>query len=417
MKSGHVPILDNGTLDAALSYAARGWRVLPVHCPPDDAKKARIRDWGTAATTDADTIRGWWKQWPDANIGVLTGAVSGVFVLDVDPRSGGNETLANLEAEHGALPDTVESQTGGGGRHIFFRVPSGMGIGTTKLGPGLDLRGDRVYVVVPPSVHGSGVVYEWESSSHPDTTEIADAPKWLLPHFTQLTQVYTGDTGLHKVTHNTQGVGGVPAYTEYTVSSASPEKSGTCVDWVHDSRVIEAIHRTLPKHPGERNDAIFQFVRDLKAIDGLRDVKATSLLPVIREWHRRALPVILTKDPIHSVARFMGAWKSAKYAAGERLLSDVILPRAMAATEPACAERYGSDAISLLIRICRELQAEAGGNPFYLGCRSAGSMIGVSHTTANDLLDLLVVDDVLMLVEKGKAEGRKASTFRYRAAA
>ncbi len=65
-----------------------------------------------------DQIQRWWRRWPDANVGIVTGAVSGLVVLDVDPRKGGGDLLAALEDVHGSLPRTVESLTGGGGQHF-----------------------------------------------------------------------------------------------------------------------------------------------------------------------------------------------------------------------------------------------------------------------------------------------------------
>jgi hypothetical protein len=69
----------------------------------------------TNATTDAQQIRLWWTRWPDANIGIATSAESGLVVLDVDPNRGSGDSLEDLLAEHGSLPETIKSLTGGGG--------------------------------------------------------------------------------------------------------------------------------------------------------------------------------------------------------------------------------------------------------------------------------------------------------------
>src|SRR5690606_12483269 len=108
-------------LNHPLSYAALGWRVVPI---APGSKAPSIRDWPDVATTDAELIRQWWSRWPDHGIGIACGPGSGLWVLDVDPRNGGDDSLATLTAEHGALPDTVEAITGGGGRHLLFRWPS-----------------------------------------------------------------------------------------------------------------------------------------------------------------------------------------------------------------------------------------------------------------------------------------------------
>jgi hypothetical protein len=74
------------------------------------------------ATTDPAVIGSWWTR-PRFNIGIATGAVSGLVVLDVDPRNGGDEGLAEIEARYGDLPPTWRFLTGGGGEHILFAHP------------------------------------------------------------------------------------------------------------------------------------------------------------------------------------------------------------------------------------------------------------------------------------------------------
>jgi len=114
------------------------------------------------------------------NLGILTGAPSGLVVLDVDPRNFGDETLYDLEKQHGPMPDTVQVVTGGGGWHHFFGLPQGMTFPTKKIGEGLDLKAHRGFVVGPGSRHVSGGAYEWEVSAHPDDVDLAAPPKWLM---------------------------------------------------------------------------------------------------------------------------------------------------------------------------------------------------------------------------------------------
>jgi hypothetical protein len=177
-------------LEAALSYAARRWPVFPLHTPrsagcscgdPDCehvGKHPRTQRGFHDATTEEAAIRRWWTEWPDANIGVATGAACGIVVLDIDPRHGGDETLAEWEREHGSLPNTVEALTGGGGRHIYLAHPGG-DVKSRNVGPGGDVKADGGYIVAPPSLHASGRQYEWEASSHPDETPLAPLPEWL----------------------------------------------------------------------------------------------------------------------------------------------------------------------------------------------------------------------------------------------
>ena len=120
-----------------------------------------------------------WEKWPNDGFGIATGKRSGLWVLDVDPRNGGDETLRLLESAHGALPLTVTVTTGSGGTHYYFKYP-GIDYRNTagKFGRGLDTRGDGGYVVGPGSMHKSGQKYTWKNS--PAKAPLADVPEWLL---------------------------------------------------------------------------------------------------------------------------------------------------------------------------------------------------------------------------------------------
>lgn len=129
--------------------------------------------------TEAE-IRQWFTTWPNANIGIITGSISDLIVLDLDPRHGGDDSLSELERRHGPLPKTVEAVTGGGGRHIYFLHPGGVVRNKVGLAQGIDLRGDGGLVVAPPSIHPSGRRYAWVESRHPGDTPLAPMPSWLL---------------------------------------------------------------------------------------------------------------------------------------------------------------------------------------------------------------------------------------------
>lgn len=157
------------TLEAAQQYVKHGWSIIPLE---QGTKRAHVKwkKYQTEAAT-VEEVERWWSKWPDANIGIITGAVSGVIVLDVDSEEGFREI-----EERGGFPVTATVVTSKG-RHFYFRHPGTGTIGNfARKIPGCDLRGDGGLVAAPPSVHSSGVIYEWES---PDV-EIADPPEWLL---------------------------------------------------------------------------------------------------------------------------------------------------------------------------------------------------------------------------------------------
>jgi len=150
-----------------------------AHPPGSTAKHPRLASWEKEASSDDDTIAAWMASWPDANIGVATGAASGFFVLDVDPDHGGEDSLALLEQEHGQLPDTPRARTGSGGTHYLFRLPVGGAVTNSagRVGKGLDIRGDGGQIVVAPSRSAKGP-YRWIRA--PWDVELAEAPAWLL---------------------------------------------------------------------------------------------------------------------------------------------------------------------------------------------------------------------------------------------
>jgi len=177
---------------AALAYAMSepGFPVFPLRAR--DKIPAISKEQGgngfKDATRDRAKLFAFWPVGSLRNIGIATGAFSGFDVLDVDPRHGGNRSLAELEHRFGPLPRTAISLTGGPdrGRHILFNHTPGV---TSKswdeenpgpLGPGLDIRADGGYVVAPPSVHASGLRYAWDPDHHLADTPIAEAPEWLV---------------------------------------------------------------------------------------------------------------------------------------------------------------------------------------------------------------------------------------------
>ena len=159
-------------------YARRGLRVFP--CKPRDKVPATAHGCKDA-TTDPAQIGSWWDGTYLYNVGLATGG--GLVVLDVDINHSagkyGDETLAELEAQHGPLPETWMCLTGGGGVHYYFACDDPALTVGTGFAPGLDYRGAGGYVVAPPSLHDSGREYEWEAAHTPANTALAPLPDWL----------------------------------------------------------------------------------------------------------------------------------------------------------------------------------------------------------------------------------------------
>jgi hypothetical protein len=163
--------------EAAIAYVARGCPVFPVEPggkrPVGSLAPAGVKN----ATTDPDMVARWWRACPEANIGLACGVA--FWVLDVDGEAGA-ASLAETVARHGALPATVTSCTGSGGRHYLFAPDDRARNSVKKVGVGLDTRSTGGYIVAPPSIHPNGHAYRWLDGQPPGEAPIAVAPGWLL---------------------------------------------------------------------------------------------------------------------------------------------------------------------------------------------------------------------------------------------
>jgi putative DNA primase/helicase len=129
-----------------------------------------------------------WKNMPDHNVGIATGKISGIVVLDVDTKSGGRESLRQLTDQHGLIPKTPMVHTSNGGLHYYFKYPQQAGLNlTNRIGmyQGIDLRANGGLVVAPPSLHYSGMLYEWEPNASIEDTKMAEIPGWIMAKLTE----------------------------------------------------------------------------------------------------------------------------------------------------------------------------------------------------------------------------------------
>ena len=164
-------------LEQAIKYARMGLSVIPVHSVSNGkcscgfprcsspGKHPRIK-WkdNTKVAFTPEQLREWWEQFPESNVGIVTGEISGIVVIDVDGEEGLKSMLdAGLDVNE--LPPTVKSKTGGGGLHLIYRYPE-KGKAVTKSGilHKVDIRADGGFIVAPPSLHVSGNKYEWINS-------------------------------------------------------------------------------------------------------------------------------------------------------------------------------------------------------------------------------------------------------------
>jgi hypothetical protein len=159
------------TLTAALSLAGLGWHVFPAK---RDKTPRTLRGFH-AATTDEEQIRQWWNMWPDADLAVRTGKESGIVVIDADGDEGEQTSI-----DRGLFDLRTPTVFTAKGVHWYFEHPGYPVQSKVRILPGLDVRADGGYVVVPPSVHVTGYQYAWHDWTYPTDTPLHPMPAWVV---------------------------------------------------------------------------------------------------------------------------------------------------------------------------------------------------------------------------------------------
>jgi hypothetical protein len=251
----------NQFLEAALFYALRlGWPVFPVKAR---SKKPPLTKNGCLdASTNEKQIRLWWEIHPTANVAVRTGL--SFWVLDIDPKNGGDQSLMRLVGQHGPLRDTLMQKTGGGGPQRFYLQPEQ----TVIIGkapvyddyPGIDTRGQNNYVVVEPSIHPSGNKYAWDTIRETILDEpIEPADPWLIEWVLGATHPASANGQRRpfqlpeKIPHGSQ--------QKYLVSLAGKMRAA----WLGYDEIVEVLWEVNQKRcekPGPRNH-IEQYARSV----------------------------------------------------------------------------------------------------------------------------------------------------------
>lgn len=164
----------NRILEHALLYAELGWSSFAVN-----GKKPIGRSWTKECTTQKEELERLFAKKPSRGIGIAT-EPSELFVLDIDRKSNGYQSLEALEDQHGKLPETLVAETGGGGLHYYFKRPNG-GIKSTTgtIADGIDSKCNGGYIVAPPSPHQTGNEYCWRDDE-PNEIQLAEVPEWIL---------------------------------------------------------------------------------------------------------------------------------------------------------------------------------------------------------------------------------------------
>ena len=175
------------------------------------------------------------------------------------------------------------------------------------------------------------------------------------------------------------------------------------------SSVGDVVARYLPRVVGDRNRCLFDFARYVKGVRP--DATTPERRALVKEWYRRALPVIGTVDFSVTWGDFERGWPAVRHPYGAKL---ALILEGMPTDGPVPTQvaELGYEGKSLyLVRICAQLQHGAAPDPFFLSAREAGKLIGMHFTDASKALFAMMADGLLELVTRGA--GTKASRYRY----
>lgn len=178
-------------INEAFKYIDHGYAIFPVfsvnngicRCGKYDCKSAgkhsKLGTGPSAATKNIKTIQNMQTLWQNANIGIATGKISGIVVLDIDPRDGGDGILKVIEAQYEKLPETVTTISGGNGLHYYFKYPEYDIPSRNQFKAGLDFKSDGDWIIAPPSRHIAGRTYRWKEGYSPIEIDLTPLPLWL----------------------------------------------------------------------------------------------------------------------------------------------------------------------------------------------------------------------------------------------
>ncbi len=388
-------------LDSALEYLRRGWSVIPTK-----GKKPACpwKQFQTRRASEAEIKKLFRKPGVDG-LAVVFGPVSGgIACRDFDDEAS-YEAWKRKYPKTAKLLPTVKTARG---YHVYFLGPEGF----KDFGNG-EYRGDSGhYCLLPPSRHPDGVTYKWVVPLlDNDIPRIDPYKKGLMGG------VGVGDTQRTQRTQRTH-VGVWTEGTTSTVSSVFPVFPGISRN---DQKVVQdAILASQPEKAGQRHQKVFALCRHLKAIPSLANADNATLRPIVEEWHRRATPTIRTKPFSDTWVDFLSGWTKVKAPIGEGAIDEAF--REAKKWESWKKERQPLKAanlypdepnVVLLAALCKVLQRRAGKETFFLDCRTAGRLLGVTHKQAWSWLAALCGDGILERVSLGSLKTHRANEYRY----
>jgi Bifunctional DNA primase/polymerase, N-terminal len=360
--------------------------------------------WRTVVVRGKQAMGPWKRPWSLSKIHqrIDDRNATGLAVLLGDPSNGlaardfdKPDSFRRWSDEKQTLAETLPiSLTGrdGGGYHVFALVP---GQKTWKFDDG-ELRGSGAYVVIPPSLHPTGSGY-----------------RWLTPPGGQLLKLSPADLNADRPGRLGDGIKPCIQSAEYQHNTKrilreyplSPPQYTRCNNtgasaYAFGPEVTRIVVETQPKRFGERSNRLWDLARLLRSILPVETPEGV-LLPILKEWHRIALPNISTKGFPATWLRFLDAWYAVKHPAGSGL--QVIIELARSDDFRTGLRNTNHD---LVARAFRAESAIHGGQPFAFSCRALGQCCGMTAQAAQRLALKLRDDGFVSIISNG---------FRWRA--
>jgi hypothetical protein len=397
-----------------MDYHDKGLCVIPGH-PTEKTPAVKWQRYQSKRPSES-SIRNWFKR--DYRVGLLMGEVSGnLGCRDFDDKSAFDEWLKASPLAN-ELP-VSKSRRGG---QVWFRTAPGyvteLRAKNRRFGNGalpVDFEGHHLgelrvdvgcFCLVAPSPHPEGN-YQWLRplpSDIKDLPEIDPVAAGLYPQNSSAT--------LHRHADATRATG-FSGGNWFCEDSLLLLLRKTCVDV---GRLHCAVDRCLPSGVGHRHRQIFDLARELKSFPPLATMSASELSPIFDLFYERALPVMsAVAKPMpyeEAYGRFSDALEKVKFPKDCEPIQDA-WRAAMEGDDPECASRCRSAQARWLVKLCAELQRRAGKGNFYLCNRTAGRLLGVSHSQANFVLKALKEMGIIRLAKEHDFGKHEASEWRY----
>ena len=371
-KSLKAPSRSASLFDWSLYYHRKGIKVVKAFYkgkyPPKDGEWEKYQ---TELITEEQLQEWFGPHVPYSNISAITGPASdGLTVLDFDSK----DVYERWRKNDLDLPSELPTSRSGRGYHVFLR--SSLTKDDTTSYAEVHIKAGGL-VSLPPSMHKSGVRYEWII---PLPEKVSDLPL-LNPYEMKLDYFTDGNDGIDGKEGNDGKEGVVEGWCVYFQDLSEETRK----------KINEAIDRTLPTAFGQRYNLLFLFCRLLKKNKEIKNCTAEELINmgIVDIWHERALPNIRTKSLAMTQIRFAEAWEDAKYPPGEGKSLQIAWENAQKSKLSMVElEQFENDEVmEKLIRLCFELQVLAGADDvWFIPTNKAPELFNISHSWLAELL-------------------------------